>query len=124
MKSSEIESNLSVIRDIMETDVDSQAPIQVLDNLGNLTAIVGLSAEMVAQSNHLHTIKKLQILKSTEGKGLSPSVIAQYVRLESNDEEMVATYAERICAGLTHVIDGRRSQLSYLKEEMRNSLNG
>lgn len=117
-----IHAKLKSIRDLVEVDL-SMCHIDDVENHGKrLAAIIGLSAETMAEAKKNMDRKLLQAIKQLEGKDYPPSVLLKLAQAECAEEAAIYDYADRLNAGIVHQLDFYRSILSKYKEELRNSM--
>lgn len=117
-----IGEKLKSIRALVEVDL-SGCHIDDVENHGKrLAAIIGLSAETMAQAKKQMDIKLLQAIKSLEGKNYPPSVLLKLAQAECAEEAAIYDYADRLNAGITHQLDFYRTVISKYKTELENSL--
>lgn len=118
----DILGKLKAIRDLVEVDL-SGCHIDDVENHGKrLAAIIGLSAETMAQAKKRMDLRLLQAIKSLEGKNYPPSVLLKLAQAECAEEAAIYDYADRLNAGITHQLDFYRTVISKYKSELENSL--
>ena len=110
------------IKDALELVVPSDQPQAICDKINELTMLTGSAAALQANAKKALLKKELELLKSHQSEGLQASVLMRLIQAESYEESAWLCYAERLSAGIAHSMDGLRSELSYLKEEIRNNL--
>lgn len=117
-----IGTKLKAIRDLVEVDV-SDCDVDDVEKHGKrLAAIIGLSAETMADAKKRLDLRLLQAIKQLEGKNYPPSVLLKLAQAECAEEAATYDYADRLNAGITHQLDFYRSVLSKYKAELENSL--
>lgn len=117
-----IGAKLKAIRDLVEVDV-SDCDVNDVEKHGKrLAAIIGLSAETMADAKKRLDLRLLQAIKQLEGKQYPPSVLLKLAQAECAEEAATYDYADRLNAGITHQLDFYRSVLSKYKAELENSL--
>lgn len=117
-----IGAKLKAIRDLVEVDV-SDCDVDDVEKHGKrLAAIIGLSAETMADAKKRLDLRLLQAIKQLEGKNYPPSVLLKLAQAECAEEAATYDYADRLNAGITHQLDFYRSVLSKYKAELENSL--
>lgn len=113
---------LKAIRDLVEIDL-SNCDINDVEAHGKrLAAIIGLSAETMAQAKKHLDLRLLQAIKQLEGKDYPPSVLLKLAQAECAEEAATYDYADRLNAGITHQLDYYRTCISKWKAELENSL--
>ena len=118
-----IGEKLKAIRGLVEVDLTG-VPIDQLEEHGKrLAAIIGLSAETMAQAKKAYDLRLLQAIRANEGKDLTASILLKVAQAEAAEEAAVYEYADRLNAGITHQLDYYRTVISKYKEELRNSLH-
>lgn len=117
-----IGAKLKAIRDLVEVDVSDCEVDDVEKHGKRLAAIIGLSAETMADAKKRLDLRLLQAIKQLEGKNYPPSVLLKLAQAECAEEAATYDYADRLNAGITHQLDFYRSVLSKYKAELENSL--
>lgn len=118
-----IENRLNELQQFLEAQYDSEEGHLIMDRLGIASAYMAESGKLKADadwhymaalnSEIMHTIKNFM------PDYLSASAQNQLVKSLAKDEFRLVTYADRVNRSLTHQIDAMRTQLSYLKEQMK-----
>ena len=122
METPTIGQKLKAIRDLIEVDL-SDCEIDDVEKHGKrLAAIIGLSAETMAQAKKQMDRRLLQAIKELQPKDYPPSVLLKLAQAECAEEAATYDYADRLNAGITHQLDFYRSVLSKYKAELENSL--
>jgi len=117
-----IGAKLKAIRDLVDVDI-SDCEVDDVEKQGKrLAAIIGLSAETMADAKKRLDLRLLQAIKQLEGKNYPPSVLLKLAQAECAEEAATYDYADRLNAGITHQLDFYRSVLSKYKAELENSL--
>lgn len=121
-----LETIMATLQAVTETiekcqDVDVA---NVNDYLGELISLQPTQAE--AQASAKYQLLKAKSLKMDllaqkyKGEKLPPpSILKERISALVEVEEYVYEKAVRLSSGLSHAIEGVRSKLSYIKEEMR-----
>lgn len=117
-----IGAKLKAIRDLIEVDLSGCDADDVEKHGKRLAAIIGLSAETMADAKKRLDLRLLQAIKQLEGKQYPPSVLLKLAQAECAEEAATYDYADRLNAGITHQLDFYRSVLSKYKAELENSL--
>jgi hypothetical protein len=121
MKKEQMESSLEIIQAAIEEEATIDCPSCVLEKLTKLVNLLGLSAEIYAHSEMLYNKRLAELvlapayktLNATDKKMLFAGLLAE--------EIMIHSKAERLNKGLVHAIEGLRSMLSFIKEELKKS---
>lgn len=122
----DILNNLSSIRICLDqpaTDVHEQSA-----KLTELTILTGLAAEMQAKAGALYKkeLSKEIVNISYDKFGAPRKVNASLVKLEAEGKAAVyfelSEYSQRVSAAISHSIDAIRTQISFHKTEIENSL--
>lgn len=121
-KGSTIGQKLKAIRDLVEVDLSGLEIDDVEAHGKRLAAIIGLSAETMAQAKKQLDLRLLQAIKNLEGKDYPPSVLLKLAQAECAEEAATYDYADRLNAGITHQLDYYRTCISKWKAELENSL--
>lgn len=117
-----IGEKLKAIRDLVEVDL-SNCDINDVEAHGKrLAAIVGLSAETMAQAKKLYQASLIKALNALKEQSLSPSVMLKMAQAQCGEDEAVMDYADRLNAGISHQLDFYRTCISKWKTEFENSL--
>lgn len=121
-KSPTIENKLNFIRKLVDTDLANCEINDVEAHGKRLAAIIGLSAETMAQAKKQLDLRLLQAIKQLEGKDYPPSVLLKMAQAECAEEAATYDYADRLNAGISHQLDYYRTCISKWKTELENSL--
>lgn len=102
----------------------SNEPTELTERLATLMTYMSRSGEMLAQAKKLLRVKKTSEINKTiiaiaKQEHLSASVQNALLDSICEDESYLVDWIDRINRTCTHQIDGIRSLLSYVKEEMR-----
>jgi 16S rRNA C1402 (ribose-2'-O) methylase RsmI len=119
MTSAEIETNLAHIQEQLAVQVGIESPTCILEKLNNLTNLLGMSAEVLAWSEKIYNEKLMEVTLMKQYKDLSATDKKMVFAGILSNEILQHTKAERLNKALTHSIDGLRSMLSFLKEEVK-----
>ena len=119
MTSAEIETNLAYIQEQLAVQVGIESPTCILEKLNNLTNILGMSAEVLAWSEKIYNEKLMEVTLMKQYKDLSATDKKMVFAGILSKEILQHTKSERLNKALTHSIDGLRSMLSFLKEEVK-----
>jgi len=119
MTSAEIETNLAYIQEQLAVQVGIESPTCILEKLNNLTNILGMSAEVLAWSEKIYNEKLMEVTLMKQYKDLSATDKKMVFAGILSNEILQHTKSERLNKALTHSIDGLRSMLSFLKEEVK-----
>ena len=119
MTKEQIKSSLELIQTAIEKPATIDSPTCILEKMEESVNLLGLSSEVYAWSERLYNeklgalilAKEFKTLQATDKKMLFASMAAEEIMLHSK--------AERLNKALTHSIDGLRSMLSFLKEEVK-----
>lgn len=103
--------------------IDKDNPDEVIGKIQELSALLALSSHAVALSEMVYNEKLSELVQNTAYSGLSATDKKMVLAGRAKNEIYYLTLAERQNKALTHRIDGLRSIISYLKEEVRNINN-
>lgn len=117
-----ISTKLKSIRELVEVDLSGCDVNDVEEHGKRLAAIIGMSAETMAQARKALDFRLLLAIKALEGKGYPPSVLLKLAQAECAEEAATYDYADRLNAGITHQLDFYRTVISKYKAELENSL--
>lgn len=113
-----IRKHISEIREVMDRKIDIANPSGVLEKLNDLSNLLGLSSEMIAQSSRIYNEKIAIMLPKVKGESATDKKLI-LAGLTSDE-----IYIMENCAGLNkdahYVCEALRSMLSYLKIELQN----
>lgn len=118
MKQEQLIKCLKDIQASIDEPVTIDNPTGIMEKLSKLTNLLGLSAECFAWSERLYNEKIGELVLAKEYKSLSATDKKLLFASLACEEIHNHTHAERLNKGLTHAIDGLRSMLSFLKEEL------
>lgn len=118
MTKEELESALGMIQKSLDQHVDISEPNGILEKLQGLTNLLGLSAECYAWSEKVYNEKLGELVMAKEYAKMGATEKKMLFASLASHEIMLHSKAERLNKGLTHGIDGLRSMISFLKEEM------
>ena len=102
----------------------SNDPIELTERLSALMTYMSRSGEMLAKAKKMLRTKKTSEINKTiiaiaKQEHLSASVQNALLDSICEEESYLVDWIDRINRTCTHQIDGIRSLLSYVKEEMR-----
>ncbi len=120
MTTTEIKSNLDVIREVIDTNPSGADMQSVLDLGSKLSSLIGLSAECQSQAQRHLKLANLNAL--TKADTSKPSIAIKQIDALCADEIAMYEYACRINAGITHKLDFIRTQISLHKVELEKGL--
>lgn len=121
MTKQEVDSNLKLIRDVIDTD-PSGCDIDTVAELGKkLSSVMGLAAECQSQAQGLLKRANLIAIEQLRSEKLPPSILMRVVDATCADDIARYEYACRISAGISHKLDYLRSVISLYKTELENS---
>lgn len=94
---------------------------ELKERLGNITSLLGTSAQCITYSSKLLRKAKGEWLRtySERVKDLPPSVVKEYLNTAAIDLETLAVRCDRNDAALKHTKDSLISLLSILKTEIQ-----
>lgn len=101
--------------------IDENNPEEIKGKIEELSSLLALSSHAVALSEKVYNLKVLYLMDELEG--YSATEKKMMIQGRASEEIYYLTLSERQNKALTHKIDGLRSILSYIKEEL-NKLNG
>lgn len=116
-----IRTSLDSIRKIMDERVELANPTGVAEKLESLSAMVGLSAECVANARKQYDLKLMYLAKSVAYKSYSATDKKMIFAGEASEEIYLVNYAEAINKDLHYCIESLRTLISYLKEELNQT---
>jgi hypothetical protein len=104
--------------------ITSNEPVELTERLSTLMTYMSRSGEMLAKAKKLLRTKKTSEINKTiiaiaKQEHLSASVQNALLDSICEEESYMVDWLDRINRTCTHQIDGIRSLLSYVKEEMR-----
>lgn len=102
----------------------SNEPVELTERLSTLMTYMSRSGEMLAKAKKILRTKKTSEINKTiiaiaKQECLSASVQNALLDSICEEESYLVDWLDRINRTCTHQIDGIRSLLSYVKEEMR-----
>lgn len=125
-----LKENLAFIRQVLDEDTSHNDIEAVNQKLHCLIQLQGLAGEMKAEAKKqladATLIAIVELQKMEEGKPaaqkMGASIMMKMAEAKCSQELKVYTYADRLCAGISHGIEGLRSILSFQKEEISMSM--
>lgn len=121
-KEATIENKLNFIRKLVDTDLSNCEINDVEAHGKRLAAVIGLSAETMAQAKKRVDLRLLKAIKGMEDRKYPPSVLLKLAQAECAEEAATYDYADRLNAGISHQLDYYRTCISKWKAELENSL--
>ena len=116
-----ISESLKSIRQELDTPADVSDPDGVASKLVRLSSLEGLSVELIAETNKEYNVKLANLMVMPQYKSLSATdkklVFAGVAANEIYNMQLAEGYNKEI----HYQIEGVRSLISKLKEEMKNS---
>jgi hypothetical protein len=119
-----LKANLDFIRQVLDEDTTHNDIDAVHTKLHCLIQLQGLAGEMKAEAKKEladATLVAIHELQQMNAK-LTPTILLKMAEAKCSQQLKTYTYADRLCAGISHGIEGLRSILSYRKEEMAKAL--
>lgn len=89
-----------------------------------INALIGLSAECMAQARKDLLYRQAQLLKIHQSDKMPPSVLIKFVQSECWEESATEVWVDRLNAGLTHAQEVIRTIVSLRKTEMALTMQG
>lgn len=119
-----IENRLNELQQFLEAQYDSEEGHLIMDRLGIASAYMAESGKLKADADwHYMAALNSEIMEAIKTimkeVYLSSTAQNQLVKSLAKNEFRLVTYADRVNRSLTHQIDAMRTQLSYLKEQMK-----
>lgn len=107
----------------------SNNPIEVMERMSTISVYMARTGEMLADAKKALREKKSSEINNTiiniaKKQCLSATVQKALVESIAENEAYLVDRLDRLNAACTHQLDALRSQLSYLKEELRISKTG
>lgn len=116
-----VDEVLKSIRAVLDDSPPIDSPNDVMDKLNKLASIEGTSAELIAYTNKVYNEKILQLTTSPTYKGMSATdkklIFAGVASNEIYNMQLSEAYNKEI----HYQIEAIRTQISYLKEQEKNS---
>lgn len=109
---------IETIDSILQIEVNAEDGGAISAKIGQLAALVATSSTAVALAELIYNQKLGKVLLRLPN-GMSATDKKLILTGELSKEKYWVTQAERQNAALVHAIDGYRSMLSYLKEEIK-----
>lgn len=100
--------------------VDSSNPAEIVGKIEALTSLMSSSAYAVGLANKLYARKIMELTEASVGGKLSVTEKKLVFDGKAYEELYFVNLADRQNKGITHAIDGLRSIISYLKQELAN----
>src|ERR1700733_13578645 len=117
MTKAEVEKNIKFIQSEMDKPITEGSIEEAMQKLSDIQIMFGLSAETVKWAKKYALQQQGSLLPELFKKGLTASMFKYQLEAEMAEEISLLTYAERINAGLVHVVDSLRTCISLYKTE-------
>ncbi|HNB31669.1 MAG TPA: hypothetical protein PLD32_13210 [Saprospiraceae bacterium] len=118
-----IENRLNELQQFSEGQYDNAEGSIIMDRLGIASAYLAESGKLKADADwhYMDALNSeiMNAIKNLMPDYLSASAQNQLVKSLAKNEFRLVTYADRVNRSLTHQIEAMRTQLSYLKEQMK-----
>lgn len=111
-------SFFDTIDGIMGIEVNHEDGHSISAKLGQLNSVLSASSTAVALAEKIYTHRMSKILKDLDLR-MSATDKKMIITANCGDEQYWVTQTERQNAAIVHAIDGYRSMLSFLKDEMK-----
>lgn len=118
-KQDTLESIIETIDGIISIEIDANNGNQISERIGICAALLSTSAHSVAVAQEIYDERLGEVLATLPPMSATDKKLILAGRLSK--ESFWVKSAERQNAALVHALDGYRSMLSYLKEEMKMS---
>lgn len=119
--------NLKMICDqitsALSEQVDRANPDELTGKLQVLSSLLGTSAQSIATSERLYSIKLMELVEDTQWAKMTATDKKYLFAGKSSKEAELVTLCERLNKAIVHSIDSLRSILSFIKSEMQNLPN-
>ena len=121
MTSDEITTYLKEVQAHIDESIPPADIDSVQGKLVQLSAYLGLSAELIRFSKQNLLIRQRSVLSSLDMKAYTPSIAKQFVESELWLESSLYDYANRINSALVHSIDALRTIVSLYGKELETT---
>jgi hypothetical protein len=118
MTKENIRENIDTIKKVMERKVDISSPSDIMEKLNDLSTLLALNAEIIAQTSRIYNEKLSVTLRSFKDFSATDKKIL--LAGQCSDEIYLMELALQINKDAHYNCEALRTMLSYLKEEMRN----
>lgn len=98
--------------------VDSKSGDDLSERISLLNVYLARVGKMLAEAEYLLNSATIFILEDTRTKTFAPSIQKKWIDANTKEYSYLARCLERMGSTIVHQIDGTRSQLSFLKQEM------
>lgn len=113
-----IRKGITEVREVMDRKVDISNPAGVLEKLNDLSNLLGLSSQMIAQSSRLYNEKIGILLGRVKGETATDKKL--HLAALASDEIYLMEMCHHLNKDAHYVSESLRTMVSYLKTEMQN----
>lgn len=117
-----LREKMIAIRDLLDVQTKELALESLVAHAQDLAAMIGLSAEVKADTRRNLENGRAIALKMHMDKKVTPSILLKLADGACADELAQYEYADRLNAGITHQLDLIRSVISLRKTELETSM--
>ena len=117
-RQNDLEAIIETIDSCLTIQVDTNDGNAISTKIGECAALIGTSATAVALAEMIYNEKLGEELEEINPK-LNATSVKMILQGKLSNELFWLKYAERQNSALVHAIDGYRSMLSFLKEEIK-----
>lgn len=121
MTSTEIQTNLTLIRTALDLHVGEGDPGGMMEKINKLSSLMGLSAECYANAEYNYNRRMLEAMNDYKDRDYNTTEKKYMITGECAKEIQLMTLAEHYSKKMDKVIEGLRSTLSFLKEELNQT---
>lgn len=113
-----IRKGVADIREVMDRKVDISNPAGVLEKLNDLSNLLGLSSQMIAQSSRLYNEKIGILIGKVKGETATDKKL--HLAALASDEIYIMELCQCLNKDAHYVCESLRTMVSYLKTELQH----
>jgi hypothetical protein len=118
-----IKKSCDQITDLMTEGYNRELGDEVSGKITEYNSLLARSANLVAEAEMYYNAELAKLCEQYQDSRLSATDKKMIFAGKLKDHIYYMTLSERLNRALTHSIEGLRSQLSFLKQEMQNMRN-
>lgn len=118
MNKEQLREGIKTIREVMDRKVDIANPSGVLEKLNDLSNLLGLSSEMIAQSSRIYNEKIGVLMGAVKGESATDKKL--HLAALASEEIYLMEMCQCLNKDAHYVAESLRTMVSYLKTELQS----
>ncbi len=102
----------------------SDNPEELVNRLSTINVYMARSGFLLAEATRERDLQRTKAVLDHKHLGLSPSVFNSFIKSATPEAEYYVVWLDRLNRALVHAGDNIRTQISFVKEDMKLSRTG